>query len=346
MGPFDIVLSYGGPESLEEVGPFLNRVLVGKPIPLQRRQAVEGHYRQLGGISPLNAQVRAFVAALRPELSRRDPGAEILQANLFAAPLLEEVLASTAEKIARANLTGDLSEAEIRVFSASAFAGPTCHMWYRQATERCREKIENEIARRLGITPRWRFVYSEPFHHTGLFRRAVADTVLEARAHALLENGNPMILFSAHALPEDESRSAGYRESLLDLCSSAAERVGLGQERGKESLEQSQPGDWALVFQSGGGSPARPWTGPTITEALEKVAAGAVKDVLVIPVGFFFENTEIAFDLDIEAASLCRTLGLSYRRGKTVGLSAEMLRLALEFFTPWSGGTGSAVVYT
>lgn len=345
MGPFDIVLSYGGPESLEEVEPFLDRILAGKPIPPQRREAVVRRYRQLGGISPLNAQVRAFIAALRPELSRRAPGSEILQANLFAPPLLEDVLASTAEKIARANLAGDRSQTQIRVFSASAFPGPTCQMRYRQAVESVREKVENQIAERLGTVPRWRFLYSEPFHHTELFRRAAADTVLEARAHALLESAHPMVLFSAHALPEEESRAVGYRESLLDLCCSTAKNVGLGQQRGGDELEQASPGDWALVFQSGGGSPARPWTGPTIDEALKRIA-GTVRDVLVIPVGFFFENMEIAFDLDIEAASLCRMLGLSYRRGKTVGLSAEMLTLALEFFTLRCSGTGPAVVYT
>lgn len=346
MGPFDIVLSYGGPESLDEIEPFLDRILAGKPIPPQRREAVVRRYRQLGGISPLNAQVRAFIAALRPELSRRAPGSEILQANLFAAPLLEAVLASTAEKIARANLAGDMSQTQIRVFSASAFVGPTCQMRYRQAVESVREKVENEIAERLGITPRWRFVFSEPFYRAELFRRAVANTVLEARAHALLENSHPVVLFSAHALPEEESCSAGYRESLLDLCSSVARSVGLGQRREAGGLEQSCPSDWALVFQSASGSPGRPWTGPAISEAIEKIAAGAVKDVLVIPVGFFFENMETAFDLDIEAASLCRTLGLSCRRGKTVGLSAEMLTMTLEFFTSQSGGTGSSVVYT
>ena len=345
MGPFDIVLSYGGPESLEEVEPFLDRILAGKPIPPRRRDAVIQHYRRLGGISPLNAQVRAFIAALRPELSRRDPGAEILQANLFAPPFLEDVLASTAEKIVRANLAGDRSQTQIRVFSASAFAGPTCQARYRQATQCCREKVESQIAERLGTAPRWRFLYSEPFHRTELFRRAAADTVLEARAHALLESAHPMVLFSAHALPEEESRAVGYRESLLDLCCSTAKNVGLGQQRGGDELEQAFPGDWALVFQSGGGSPARPWTGPTIDEALKRIT-GTVRDVLVIPVGFFFENMEIAFDLDIEAASLCRMLGLSYRRGKTVGLSAEMQTLALEFFKLRCSGTGPAVVYT
>lgn len=331
MGPFDIVLSYGGPESPEEVEPFLDRILAGKPVPVSRRQAVARHYLRLGGISPLNAQVRGFIDTIAPKLKTRDPGAEILQANLFAVPLLDDVLCNIAKKIQ--STSDDTREVEVRVFSASAFAGPTCQDRYRQAVESCRERIENEIARQGEKAPRWRFLYSDPFSKNRFFRRAVADTVLEARARALLEEINPMVLFSAHALPEEESRAAGYRDDLLHLCASIARDVGLGEGRAVDDLSKSSPGDWTLVFQSASGSPVRPWTGPKITEVLEKIAASAIKDILVIPVGFVFENMETAYDLDVEIASLCQTLGLTYRRGRTVGTRPEMIALALEFFT-------------
>ena len=54
---FDAILlaSFGGPESLEDVLPFLERVTAGRQIPKERLIEVGKHYLTLGGISPINA---------------------------------------------------------------------------------------------------------------------------------------------------------------------------------------------------------------------------------------------------------------------------------------------------
>ncbi|MHB1536678.1 MAG: ferrochelatase, partial [Acidimicrobiales bacterium] len=56
--PFDavVVVSFGGPDGPDEVVPFLENVLRGRPVPPERLQEVAEHYYRFGGVSPINAQ--------------------------------------------------------------------------------------------------------------------------------------------------------------------------------------------------------------------------------------------------------------------------------------------------
>ena len=73
---FDAVLlaSFGGPEGLDEVMPFLERVTAGRGIPRERLEAVSHHYVALGGVSPINAQNRELLEHLRAEMDWRGLG--------------------------------------------------------------------------------------------------------------------------------------------------------------------------------------------------------------------------------------------------------------------------------
>ena len=70
---YDAILfaSFGGPEGQDDVIPFLRNVTAGRGVPDERLEEVAGHYRALGGRSPINAQNRAIIAALEAELASR-----------------------------------------------------------------------------------------------------------------------------------------------------------------------------------------------------------------------------------------------------------------------------------
>ena len=59
-----LVVSFGGPESPEDVIPFLENVLRGRNVPRERLLAVAEHYYHFGGKSPINQQTRELIAAL------------------------------------------------------------------------------------------------------------------------------------------------------------------------------------------------------------------------------------------------------------------------------------------
>src|SRR5258708_39354102 len=87
-----LVVSFGGPESKEEVIPFLENVLRGRNVPRERLLTVAEHYYHFEGKSPINEQVGALIAALGAELERNGPKLPIYWGNRNWHPLLAETL--------------------------------------------------------------------------------------------------------------------------------------------------------------------------------------------------------------------------------------------------------------
>src|ERR1700722_19757209 len=87
-----LVVSFAGPESKEDVIPFLENVLRGKNIPRERLLTVAEHYYHFGGKSPLNQQTRQLIAALEAEMERSGPRLSNYWGNRNWDPLLPETL--------------------------------------------------------------------------------------------------------------------------------------------------------------------------------------------------------------------------------------------------------------
>ncbi len=60
-----LLVSFGGPEGMDDVIPFLENVLRGRNVPRERMLQVAHHYELFDGVSPINQQNRNLIAALR-----------------------------------------------------------------------------------------------------------------------------------------------------------------------------------------------------------------------------------------------------------------------------------------
>ncbi|MBQ4080368.1 MAG: ferrochelatase, partial [Thermoguttaceae bacterium] len=67
-----LLASYGGPEKIEDVEPFLNNIFSTTNIPAARQEAVFSRYRRFNGISPLPKECRNFCANLKAAAERRN----------------------------------------------------------------------------------------------------------------------------------------------------------------------------------------------------------------------------------------------------------------------------------
>jgi ferrochelatase len=74
---------------------------------------------------------------------------------------------------------------------------------------------------------------------------------------------------------------------------------------------------WTLVFQSRSGRPDDPWLGPDVCAYLRD-RARQVPAVVLAPIGFLCDHIEVLYDLDCEAAQVCREAGLPMVRAETV----------------------------
>ena len=68
-----LMMAYGGPDSLEDVQPFLADIRHGRPTPPELLEEITERYRAIGGRSPIleitGAQARGVEAALNADAS-------------------------------------------------------------------------------------------------------------------------------------------------------------------------------------------------------------------------------------------------------------------------------------
>src|SRR6476660_10327089 len=88
-----LIVSFGGPEGMDDVIPFLENVLRGRNVPRERMLSVAKHYEMFGGVSPINQQNRNLIAALAAELNRNGLRLPIYWGNRNWHPLLPDTVA-------------------------------------------------------------------------------------------------------------------------------------------------------------------------------------------------------------------------------------------------------------
>ncbi len=309
MAPFDalLLISFGGPEGPNDVLPFLQNVVRGRPVPQQRLQEVARHYELFGGVSPINAQNRALLAALIAELNEHGPPLAVYWGNRHWHPMLEDAVRQMAEDgVGRA-----------MAFCTSAFGScPGCRQ-YRDDIDRARAAVGPTAP----PIEKLRLFYNHPgFIETMAERWEEALAALHAEPH----DGTATV-FTAHSIPLAMANTSPYERQLHEACRLVAEQIGVE--------------NWHLAYQSRSGPPSQPWLEPDIAQVLRTLAAaGGIDRVVLVPIGFVSEHMEVVYDLDVEAAALCEELGLDMVRASTVGCHprfVQMIReLAAERFDP------------
>src|SRR5579862_1950634 len=122
--PYDaiLVVSFGGPEGMDDVLPFLENVTRGRNVPRDRLLDVAHHYELFGGVSPINAQNRALIAALEAELAAHGIDLPIYFGNRNWHPFLAGTLAEMRDAGVRSSLA----------FFTSAFSSYSGCRQYRE----------------------------------------------------------------------------------------------------------------------------------------------------------------------------------------------------------------------
>src|SRR5262249_24218541 len=126
-----LVLSFGGPEGPDDVRPFLENVLRGRPVPPGRIDEVAEHYLHFGGVSPINAQNRALIAALDRELDAYGHRLPIYFGNRTWHPFLEDTVRRMRDDGVRRSLA----------FVTSAFSSYSGCRQYREDLARAMETV-------------------------------------------------------------------------------------------------------------------------------------------------------------------------------------------------------------
>ena len=289
--PFDAVLlvSFGGPGGRHEIRPFLRNVLRARRIPDSRLEAVVRHYERFDGVSPLTAITLRQAAGLRARLAAAGPPLPTYVGMRNWHPFLEDTLAGMARDGVRRALALTL---------AAHHSYSSCGQ-YKQNLVTARQALRQAGHADIELT------YVARWHDHPGFVQANASRIEQAigRISPARRDG-ARIVFTAHSIPGDMAQQSRYERDLREsarLIAAALRRA-----------------DWTLVYQSRSGRPQDPWLEPDVCDYLRAERPRGLEAVVLCPLGFVADHVEVLYDLDHEAAAVCREAGIEMQRAAAV----------------------------
>ncbi|MDN5705160.1 MAG: ferrochelatase [Yaniella sp.] len=333
---FDAIMlsSYGGPNGQDDVIPFLRNVTLGRNIPDERLEEVAVHYREAGGVSPINEQNLALKASIEEELKRRNIDLPVYFGNRNWDPYFTEA-------ISRAHEENKVEGRPTKIFAlvTSAYSAYSSDRQYRE-----------DFADALEALDLWDDVQIDTsrhfFDHPGFVnpfiegtREAIAELVKENVDLDL--NKDVEVLFSAHSIPIKDNALSGDPDEhdYGEVGAYKAQHLALGglvMDAVKEQFGTDVP--WKLVYQSESGPAHIPWLEPDINDYLEDISSTR-KAVVVVPATFLSDHMEVWWDLDIEAKETAAQQGLGYKRVSTPGVHPDFVAAMVDLVEERLNGT-------
>lgn len=288
-----LLMAMGGPDSLDNVEPYLQDVRGGRPTPPELLREIRERYRATGGRSPVLGITREVARRLEQKLN--GPGGEGFRVYVGLRhwhPYIKE---------AYAELLDDQPERLIGLCMAPQYSSISIGAYIK--------KVEEARAELGGDFPT-SFVQS--WHrHPGLVK-AIAETIAatlhkfpaDVRAHV-------PIIFTAHSVPERilEMKDP-YPEEVSGTMAAVCEHLGQVSAR--------------FAYQSQGRTGEK-WLGPTVEETIDALHRDGHRAVLIAPIGFISDHLEVLYDLDIEFKWLAESKGMQLERIPMLNAGAALI---------------------
>ncbi|MEK6300834.1 MAG: ferrochelatase [Acidobacteriota bacterium] len=298
-----LLFNLGGPETLEDVRPFLFNIFVDPDIirlpwralqkPLawliarQRHKKSRSYYEQIGGGSPLRRITEEQARALEFALAVRNIDARAYVGMRYWNPFIEEAL----DQIRRDQIDHLVVLPLYPQFSVST-TGSSLNRMYAIAAETGHSLPATSVICSYEADPN--------------YIEAMADAAAEELAR--FPNQDPSqthILFSAHSVPVKYIEDG---DPYLDHTKRTVELV-------MERLGTHRP--YTLSFQSKVG-PVE-WLTPATNETIPRLAREGVSQLMLVPVSFVSEHSETLYEMDILYRDVAAEAGIAhYRRVPTM----------------------------
>lgn len=306
-----LLVSFGGPEGMEDVIPFLENVLRGRNVPRERMLQVAHHYELFGGVSPINEQNRKLISALKTEFEANGLRLPIYWGNRNWHPLLPD----TVQEMADDGIKHALA------FVTSAYSSySSCRQYIQNITD-----AQATVGSNAPQIDKLRAFYNHPLWieaNVESIRLAIGN-LIHPKIHSDKDSSLHLV-FTAHSIPESMALNCEYASQLNETARLVA-----------DSLEIQ---NWQLVYQSRSGAPTQPWLGPDICDHLRELKANGVSDVIVAPIGFVSDHMEVIYDLDIEAKKVANEIGLNMIRAATAGTHPAFVQMIRELILERTDG--------
>lgn len=280
-----IMLNMGGPETVDQVGGYLHRIMTDRDmiqLPIQsklgpwiasrRTEEVKKKYMEIGGGSPIlkwtNSQGVLLAEALDQMLPESAPHKHYV-AFRYVPPYTEE----TFEQIEKDGVERAVIFSQYPQYSCATTGSSLNAIADFYKNNQVPRNIRFSLIERWGSHPLLARVFAERIKEKlKLFPTGIRDQVL--------------ILFTAHSLPlKAVSRGDTYPHEVAASVSATVSELGA-------------PNPYRLVWQSKVGP--LPWLEPYTDDAIKLYAKQGVKHMILVPIAFVNEHIETLHELDIE----------------------------------------------
>jgi ferrochelatase len=255
-----VLMTYGSPRDLDDVGAYLTRIRGGREPDATLLAEFRRRYATIG-MSPLiditEQQATALAAHLGSEYAVA-AGMRFSEPSIAAS--MNRLLELGAERILGVILSPQYS--------------PTLMGGYDQAIQSAAARVP---ARTVGA-----------WHLNPAFIDVLASRIRAALArYPDAQRDRIPVLLTAHSLPKRVvDREPDYVDQLADTARAVAAAALLAPEQ------------WSFVYQSAGHTPEE-WLKPDMLDVLPQLAAAGHTDVVVAPVQFLADHLETLYDVDV-----------------------------------------------
>jgi len=310
-----LLLNLGGPERIQDVGPFLYNLfsdpeiirlpnpVLQKPLALListlRSAKSQAAYRSIGGGSPLRRITEQQARELQSQLRQRGIEATSYVAMRYWHPFTESAVG---------DIKADGVDEVVVLPLYPHFSISTSGSSFREL-QRLRQS--DPAFARLPIRC-IRSYYDDPGYigaMAELIAREIQACPNPAQAH---------VFFSAHGVPKSYVEEAGdpYQREIEDCARLIMERL-------EQDLGHANP--YTLAYQSRVG-PVE-WLKPYTDDALQELGKAGVKDLVVVPISFVSEHIETLEEIDIEYREIATEAGITnFRRVPALDTSPAFIR--------------------
>ena len=281
-----LVMSYGTPESMEQVEAYYTHIRRGRPPEPEQLKELENRYAAIvGGVFPLRENTNQQVAALQSMLDEQYPDYNFrcYQGMKHAGPFIEDGVTAMAH---------DGIQVAVGVVLAPHYSAMSVGSYIKRAKDTANEQM-------IAMT------FVQQYHLHPFVLQALTERIEAALNQFAVHREEVRVLFSAHSLPQHVVEGGDpYAEQMLETSRALAEATGHN--------------NWQFVWQSAGQT-AVPWLGPDILDVMRTIRTEEqVKHVLICPIGFVSDHLEVLYDIDIECKQLAEKLGMVLKRTKSL----------------------------
>jgi len=301
-----LFLNLGGPETLDDVKPFLYRLFSDPEVirikwgPLRkwvawmissaRTEKSKELYQKIGGGSPIRRLTDNQAAETETHLNQDQCHSLVRTAFSCSDPLVEDVV-------------NELFQSGTRKFLAFPLYPQYSFTTTKSALDRVRSAVK-KLPEKVDLyeIPYWNTHPSFIEAHVDLIRNEIKK----------FSDPNPSgihLVFSAHSIPEKLVTKEGdpYKNQMEETVLAVLKSL-------------NWKGKWTLAWQSKLG-PVK-WLEPFTVDAIEDIANKGGKRIIVIPIAFVSDHIETLEEIDHDMATLAENVGIKEFK-RTPGLNCH-----------------------